>query len=300
MDNLIYFSEMDGIALEHMQRIGKFDMSVKHFHNEYEIFYLIEGEREFFFDNRSYTVKAGSLILVNENDIHMTRAISDEDDGHNRVILYINKQKMKELDALFPNINLLKFFREQYGVFHLTEEQQNQFLDLYESLKIEFQDRDNHSTTVASMKILMYFIEFIRTNKAHKLIDVPSHISTKYKTIYAVSDYISEHYTEPLSLKSLADDFFLSKYYLCRTFKEVTGYGINEYIHIHRIKKAKQLLEESSLSISEISQKLGYESLTHFEKIFKTYMTISPLKYRKTLNIVTYTNEVVSTPLGLK
>ena len=54
---------------------------------------------------------------------------------------------------------------------------------------------------------------------------------------------------------------------------------------------AKRLLEETDMSISEIAHELGYESLTYFERMFKSFMTISPLKYRKTLNTVTYTNE---------
>ncbi len=296
MDKLLYFSELDGIALEHMQRIGQFSMSVKHFHNEYEIFYLIEGERQFFFDNRSYKVQKGSLILVDENVIHMTTANCDDDIGHERIILYIDKEKMQELDCLFPNMNLAKFFKEQYGVYHLTAKQQLQFLSLCDRLKNEFNHKDHLSSSMISMTIIMYFMEFIRKNQQHKLIDVPSNASSKHQTIYQISEYISEHYTEHLTLESLANDFFLSKYYLCRSFKEITGYGINEYIHIHRIKKAKQLLEETSLSISEISSNLGYDSLTHFERIFKTYMTISPLKYRKTLNTLTYTNSLIHKP----
>lgn len=292
MDQLLYFAESDGISLERMRRVGKFDMSVKHFHNEYEIFYLIEGERTFFLDNRSYKVVGGSLILVNENTIHMTRASSNEDTGHDRIILYINKQTMKELDAIFPNVNLVQFFRDHYGVFHLSNEQQAQFLELYQSLQREFDHKDHNSNTVISMKILLYFIEFFRKSQSATLVDVESKVSSKYKTIYAVSDYISQNYTETISLEALANQFFVSKYYLCRTFKEVTGYGINEYYHIHRIQKAKRLLEETTLSISEISQSLGYESMTHFERTFKTYMTLSPLKYRKTLNIITYTNDL--------
>lgn len=80
------------------------------------------------------------------------------------------------------------------------------------------------------------------------------------------------------------------KSYICRIFKEVTGYTISEYTNIHRIRKAKRYLEETDMSISQIANALGYESLTYFERTFKTYMTLSPLKYRKTLNTVTYTN----------
>ena len=66
---------------------------------------------------------------------------------------------------------------------------------------------------------------------------------------------------------------------------------VTEYTNIHRIRKAKRLLEETDMSISQIAHELGYESLTYFERMFKSFMTISPLKYRKTLNTVTYTNE---------
>ena len=113
----------------------------------------------------------------------------------------------------------------------------------------------------------------------------------KYRTAYAIADYLSENCEQNISLEELAAHFYLSKYYVCRTFKEITGYTVTEYTNIHRIRKAKRLLEETDMSISQIAHELGYESLTYFERMFKSFMTISPLKYRKTLNTVTYTNE---------
>ena len=53
---------------------------------------------------------------------------------------------------------------------------------------------------------------------------------------------------------------------MCRLFKEVTGYSISEYINIHRIQKASHYLENTDLSISEITGLIGYGSMTHFEK----------------------------------
>ena len=114
--------------------------------------------------------------------------------------------------------------------------------------------------------------------------------SPKYKVAYTIADYLSEHCERTISLEELSKQFYLSKSYLCRIFKEVTGYTINEYTNIHRIRKAKRYLEETDMSISEIAHTLGFESLTYFERMFKHYMTLSPLKYRKTLNTVTYTN----------
>ena len=114
--------------------------------------------------------------------------------------------------------------------------------------------------------------------------------------IIHILDYINNHLSENLNIDILAEHFYISKYYLSRTFKEITGYGISEYLNIHRIREAKRLLEETDLSVQQIAGKLGYESITYFEKVFKTYMTMSPLKYRKTMNTVTYTNGPTSKP----
>ena len=64
MEKVTFYSQIEGISLERMERYGKFDMRINHFHNEYEIFFLIEGERQFFFNNRAYLFKKGSLTLV--------------------------------------------------------------------------------------------------------------------------------------------------------------------------------------------------------------------------------------------
>ncbi len=83
-------------------------------------------------------------------------------------------------------------------------------------------------------------------------------ISTRWPII---SRYI---FDEAITLDQLADRFFISKYYLSRTFKEITGYGISEYMNIHRIRAAKRLLEETDMSVLQIAHKLGYESITYF------------------------------------
>ena len=67
MEKVTFYGEIEGISLEQMVRYGKFDMRVKHFHNQYEIFYIIEGERLFFFNNREYVARSGDLILVDTN-----------------------------------------------------------------------------------------------------------------------------------------------------------------------------------------------------------------------------------------
>lgn len=283
MEEVLYFSRMDGITVEQVRHSTHYNMQTNHFHNEYEVYFLVRGERRFFFNNRSYLAHPGNLILVNENVIHMTQSPSDKvnDDGYERIIFYISKDKMQEFDKLFPQLELLSFFREHYGIFRLNEEQQNKFLSLYYFLKSEVDTSEPCTNTIINLKILLYLANFIRDNKSHP-ISVSSNNTPKYKMVYSIAHYISAHYAENLSLENVAAQFSLSKYYLCRSFKEVTGFGMNEYIHIQRIQRATQLLAETDLCITDIAGQLGYDSLTHFEKLFKNYMKISPLKYRKT------------------
>ena len=141
MEKVTFYGEIEGISLEQMVRYGKFDMRVKHFHNQYEIFYIIEGERLFFFNNREYVARSGDLILVDTNLIHMTKSVTAEDTGHNRVILYVSYDRMKAFDGQYPSLQLVRFFHEHYGVYHLDKEQQALFLNFYRNLRIAMTEK---------------------------------------------------------------------------------------------------------------------------------------------------------------
>lgn len=291
MEKVTYFGETDGISLEQMVRYEKFDMRVKHFHTQYEIFYIVEGVRVFFFNNREYIARAGDLILVNSNLIHMTKSVTGSNEGHNRIILYITREKMEYYDSLYPSLHLVQFLDDYYGVYHLDREQQALVLNLFRSIRHALSTRNRNYKTGIDLDILSWLfklMEFIRRQNQETPHDSDN---PKYKAAYGIADYLSEHCDRTVTLDELSEQFYLSKSYICRIFKEVTGYTVSEYNNIHRIRKAKRYLEETDMSISEIAHALGYESLTYFERMFKHYMTLSPLKYRKTLNTVTYTNK---------
>lgn len=285
MEKVTFNAAVDGISLEHMLRSGHFNMRVKHFHPEYEIFYILEGERLFFFDNRNFVASKGDLILVDTNLIHMTKSVSHEDTGHNRIILYVTADKMQQLDQKYKNLNLVRFFHQGYGVYHLTQEQQDNFMDLYYLFKQEFKEKKRNYQQAIELAVTSYLLNLTRQLDPKSQESPLSYDNAKYQRVYEMADYLSAHCAEDIPLEELASRFFLSKYYACRLFKDVTGYTIREYVNIHRIQEAKRLLEETDHSVSTISEMVGYRSLTHFEQIFKNHMTISPLKYRKTQNL---------------
>lgn len=290
METVIYYGETDGIALERLVRKGAFHMHIHHFHNQYEIFYLVQGERQFFFDNHPYHISSGSLILVDENVLHMTGSSKETDLGHDRIILYIDKDKMKQLDHLFPHLGLTNFFHQHYGVYQLTQHQQKEFLSLYELLTQELTQKEHGYKAMIDLSITQYFLRLIREKPALAPDQLSAHLDSNHY-ICEIANYITTHCSEIITLDLLSERFFISKYYLCRIFKKATGYRIGEYINLCRIRNAKRLLEESDLNIAAVAAQSGFDSATYFERVFKKYMSISPLRYRKTKNTVTYQNQ---------
>lgn len=94
-------------------------------------------------------------------------------------------------------------------------------------------------------------------------------------------DYIEEHYTEPLSLTDIAKHFHFNPSYLSTYFSRHHNEGFSEYINRVRIKKARQLLQNSTVSISDISRMVGYSDHSYFCKVFKKETGNSPSTYRK-------------------
>lgn len=74
---------------------------------------------------------------------------------------------------------------------------------------------------------------------------------------------------------------YLNPVYLFRAYKQLTGQNLSRYISDRRIEKARGLLSDSSLKISEISCQVGYESPAHFSRIFKKNTGMTPQEYRE-------------------
>lgn len=96
-------------------------------------------------------------------------------------------------------------------------------------------------------------------------------------------DYICEHQSEKLSLGQVARAVNMSAFYFCKMFKKVTGVNFTDYLSRVRIEKAKNLLLNPNLRVSEIAFEVGFQSLTHFNRVFKKLLGQSPTDYRAQL-----------------
>ncbi len=101
------------------------------------------------------------------------------------------------------------------------------------------------------------------------------------KGVRAVIGFIGEHYTDPLSLDDLAAMAGMSRGPFARTFREVAGLSLRDYLRNLRVERARQLLLGSTLSLTEIAQESGFYDLPHFDKAFRRGFRVSPSDYRR-------------------
>ncbi|MFN0066962.1 MAG: helix-turn-helix domain-containing protein [Limisphaerales bacterium] len=95
--------------------------------------------------------------------------------------------------------------------------------------------------------------------------------------------YIAEHQADPLSLGEVARAVNTSSFYFCKLFKKATGLNFTEYVSRVRVERAKNLLLNPNARVSEVAYEVGFQSLTHFNRIFRRLVGQSPTDYRRRL-----------------
>lgn len=103
----------------------------------------------------------------------------------------------------------------------------------------------------------------------------------KKQNLSPIRDYLEAHYTEKIVLNELADQFFISKFYLTRVFKEQFGVSINTYVQNLRITKAKQMLRFTDKKLEDIGYQCGLGAPHYFSRIFKQVEGITPSEFRE-------------------
>jgi AraC-like DNA-binding protein/ligand-binding sensor protein len=107
--------------------------------------------------------------------------------------------------------------------------------------------------------------------------------SAEPPVIRKAKEYMEQHHTEDLSLGQVAQAVHMSSFYFCKIFKKATGINFTDYLSRLRIEKAKNLLLNPNVRISEIAYEVGFQSLTHFNRVFKRVVGQSPTAYREQL-----------------
>ena len=99
-------------------------------------------------------------------------------------------------------------------------------------------------------------------------------------------EFISQHHGEDISSRQVARELHVSRYYFCKQFKKSTGLTFTEYVSRMRVERVKELLLNRNLRVSEIAFQTGFQSLTHFNRLFLKFTGESPTGYRRRLHAI--------------
>lgn len=104
----------------------------------------------------------------------------------------------------------------------------------------------------------------------------------KSDCIASAKDYIDENIHDPIVLDEVASEVHMSRYYLCRRFKEATGMTLTEYVSGIRVEMAKDMLANSALRVADIAFEVGFQSLSQFNRCFQKITGSTPTEFRRT------------------
>lgn len=263
-------------VIEQIKRAGPFSMESDHYHDTYEIYYLLAGERSYYINNMIYTLRKGDLIFINKNEIH--RTTSKGSARHERILINFEEDY---LYSLLSNFDLsFPFLTERSLLLRPVAHEQGAIEALLFSMLKEQNEPRTQQVPYLQTLLIQLFIEMKRIQEISREPIAPES-SEKQLKVYEIIDYLHAHYAEKLTLEQLSESFYISCTYLCRLFKQTTGFTIIEYLNYIRIKESQRLLRNTNHKVTTIAEYTGFDSIAHFGRVFKQIVKCSPLQYRK-------------------
>ena len=243
------------------------NMSQLHYHDYYELYFLDNGERYHYMDEKLYKTQTGDCIIFPPQTMH--RSFSNKDCSFSRIVLYFRpeiiisenlKNKLIHSDCVYtPDKNTLKNLRRFIYLFLESENNPSE-------LKFEYMSSLTNLILTLVVQMKQKKTGIIQQNRTTQIID-----------------YINNNYDHDICLHDLAEKFHVSEYYLCREFKKNTNRTIIDYIKRTRIMNAERFFIETDMNVTKVSTLTGFSNLTHFYRVFKEITGYSPSEYRKHL-----------------
>ncbi|HAI83099.1 MAG TPA: AraC family transcriptional regulator [Chitinophagaceae bacterium] len=256
-----------------------------HFHPEIEIVLVHKGTGTQFVGNTLKRFKDGDLTLLGSNVPHLWKC----DDA------YFKQSKKLKAEA-----TVIHFLPETFG---------NQFWSLPENEKIKqlFEHAQHGINIIKQTKVevaalmqqmlqasaterlilLHQLLHIISISKHRKLISSKSIAvaNTKENNRFNnVLQYLTNHYTEPIDLATIAKVAHLTPPAFCRYFKKRTKQSFSTFLKLLRMQHACKLLAETDMPVGTIVYESGYNNVSNFNKHFKEVIQQTPLTYRKQFN----------------
>ncbi|MBQ6706674.1 MAG: AraC family transcriptional regulator [Clostridia bacterium] len=257
--------------LFHYNRALSVTMSNMHYHDSYEIYYLLSGKRRYFINHKIFDLIPGDIILIPKNVIHnvLNSPGTEEGEYHERYLVTPHEEQIPE--------NLRHCFQQNF--YRLPPSISAHIKEEIQEMEKNFALNDEYTLQAYNahlVNMLILLSRFGNSTASHE--PELSHMSY---IMQEAASYIDRNFHRNLTLSELAEKYSYSKEYFSGEFKKSTGRGFAEYLNHVRIVHALELLGDKSLHISDISAKCGFNDSNYFSSVFKKALGISPLQYRQ-------------------
>lgn len=244
--------------------------------SEYEIVYIYKGKLKLTTPKSEYMCEKGSLVLLEPFTAYSAERLELKDMIFYNIFFDIYPEYKR-------NTLLGAILGGGESVFHKNEicSFDSLLSKLYEDSILE---KAGMLACVKSSLILI-LIEMMRVRNNN--LNISQEIKgNKNKELYIVNEaikFISKNIEKPIKVTDICKELIISENYLYKAFINVLDIAPSKYIMQYKVKRSEELLKLSSYSVGEISQMLGFSSLYHFSRTFKTYLGVSPTSYIKRL-----------------
>lgn len=253
----------------YIQSVGFFDCNIGYItdRSDYDtmlLVYTVNGEGILQYQDQTYRIGKGQVFII-DCLAHHLYGTADSGSWEFRWIHFNGSESRNYITQILKNSG---------PVFNVDKdscipEYMNKILTMMDT-------KDKRMDILASKLIVEILTELLLKSCGTDSMQ-ESHIP---ESIQLAVNIIEKNHTEPMNLDKLSSILCVSKYHLSRLFKKHTGYSPYEYFIKQRMNHAKDLLKSTELSIGEISRDVGFESTSHFIKLFHQHEKITPLKFR--------------------
>lgn len=255
-----------------------------HHHDFHELYFLISGDVTYTIESRQYHVMPGDLLLISPQELHQI-CIRPEMSDYERFVLWVDPQLLRRLSTPLSDLtkNLTPGSNQQGNLLRFKPEDCTHVRNLFEQLWQE-SEQEGYGSDLLRQSLLVQLLVTINRLAAHPsgAFEAESHSN---KAVSKVVDHINLHYAEPLSLDSLAELVYVSKYHLSHEFNRQVGTSVYRYIQKKRLQIARQLLGQGKRP-NEVYSSCGFADYAGFYRAFRAEYNISPREYVQSVRAV--------------
>ena len=242
-----------------------------HWHNEWELLRVIEGELLLTLDEEQRLVKKGDIVLISGETLHGGEPVD-----------CVYECLVFDLYGLFGKNEAVKthlrpFFCMDFVADRFFTEKDKALADV---LDIFSNANESSCLSLDTLSAIAHLFSWLIKSGYYQKASDEGRWSSRIKPVL---EFIEAHYNEELSLDMLANVIGMNARYFCKIFHSITHTTPMSYVNSYRIEKAAFLLETTDLTITQIATECGFWESGYFTKVFKKYKGTTPQSHRLAL-----------------